>query len=162
MARPATFSAEGLSWCRRLVHREFGTRTGRHLTLDAGQRGADQAPMDGSFRNRPARGGLGVRFQRVTRLNGSGLLVDQRGCRRGWLGFSVRERNLRGVLALPPWRDPGLLVFVLGVAGGASHESNAVVHHRYDRVIADAALARTVVVDDLTNPGLALLHETNL
>jgi hypothetical protein len=52
-----------------------------------------------------------------------------------------------------------VLVFVIGVAGGAPGLLDGVTHHGDDRVIRDPALTWTVVVHDVTKPRLALLHQ---
>ena len=45
------------------------------------------------------------------------------------------------------------------VAGGAASLLHLVFNHRDDRMIRDAALARTIVVQNVTEPNPALLHE---
>ncbi|HTM02206.1 MAG TPA: hypothetical protein VL173_01780, partial [Vicinamibacterales bacterium] len=56
-------------------------------------------------------------------------------------------------------RDLGLLVFVLGVARRAPRLLHILVDHGDDNVIGHAALARTVIVQNVTEPKPALLHE---
>jgi ABC-type tungstate transport system substrate-binding protein len=78
------------------------------------------------------------------------------GARARTLGEVVKQRpgllpSRRGCL--------GLLVFMLGVARGAAGLLNLVFNHRDDSVIGDAALAWTVIVQDVTEPKPALLHE---
>jgi hypothetical protein len=41
----------------------------------------------------------------------------------------------------------------------ASRLLDVVAHHRDDRMVRHAALARTVVVENVTKPKLALLHQ---
>jgi hypothetical protein len=48
---------------------------------------------------------------------------------------------------------------VIGVAGGASGLLHLVVNHRDDGMIGDAALARAIVVENVTEPKPALLHQ---
>jgi hypothetical protein len=48
---------------------------------------------------------------------------------------------------------------MVGVAGRAASLLHLVFNHRNDRVIGNAALARTVVVQNVTEPKPALLHE---
>jgi hypothetical protein len=48
---------------------------------------------------------------------------------------------------------------VLRVAGRAARLLDLVVDHRDNGVIRDATLARTVVVENITEPKPALLHE---
>jgi hypothetical protein len=67
--------------------------------------------------------------------------------RAGGTPFSALRRHL------------GLLVFVIGVAGSASGLLHLVVNHRDDGVIRDAALARAIVVQNVTEPKPALLHQ---
>ena len=69
----------------------------------------------------------------------------------------VHQRGLR--LLAPRGRHLGLLIFVVRVAGGAACLLHLVFNHRDDRMIRDAALARTVVVQNVTEPNPALLHE---
>ena len=52
----------------------------------------------------------------------------------------------------------GVLVFVIGVAGGAAGLLHLILDHRYHRMVGDAALTRTVVVQNVTEPKPALLH----
>jgi hypothetical protein len=52
-----------------------------------------------------------------------------------------------------------VLVFVLGVTGCASRLFDVVFHHRDDRMVGDAALTRTIVVEDVTEPTPALIHK---
>ncbi len=56
-------------------------------------------------------------------------------------------------------RNPGLFVFVVRVARRAASLLHLVFDHRDDRVIGDTALARTIVVQNVTEPKPALLHE---
>jgi hypothetical protein len=51
-----------------------------------------------------------------------------------------------------------LLVFVVGVAGCAAGLLHLVVDHRDHRMVGDAALTRTIVVQNVTEPRPALLH----
>ena len=65
-----------------------------------------------------------------------------------------------GVLLLASPRHPGVPVVVLGIAGGTARLLDGLVDHRHDRVIRDPAFARTVVVQNVTKPRLALLHQS--
>jgi hypothetical protein len=67
-------------------------------------------------------------------------------------------RGRPGLLA-PRRRHFCLLILVVRVAGGAACLLHLVFNHRDDRMIRDAALARTVVVQNVTEPNPALLHE---
>jgi len=53
----------------------------------------------------------------------------------------------------------GLLVLMLRVARRATRLLHVVLDHRDHRMIGDAALARTIVVENVTEPNPALLHE---
>jgi hypothetical protein len=52
-----------------------------------------------------------------------------------------------------------VLVFVVGVAGGAARLLDVLADHRRRCVIGHAPLARTIIVQDVTKPKLALLHQ---
>jgi hypothetical protein len=56
-------------------------------------------------------------------------------------------------------RDASVLVLVLGFAGCAPGLLDLRADHRHDDVIREASLARTVVIEDVTKPKLALLHQ---
>jgi hypothetical protein len=51
---------------------------------------------------------------------------------------------------------------VFGIAGRAPDLPDVVADERHDRVIAQPPLARTVVIDEITNPKLARLHAQSL
>lgn len=53
----------------------------------------------------------------------------------------------------------GLLVVVFSVAGRAACETDVFADHRDDGVIRQATLTRTVVIQNVTKPRLALLHQ---
>ena len=63
------------------------------------------------------------------------------------------------VLFLALGWHPGVLVVVLGVARRAPGLFDLVAHHGDDGVVRDPALARTVIVHDITESRLALLHQ---
>ena len=73
-------------------------------------------------------------------------------------GFG-RIANQHAILFAARRRYPGLLVFVIRVARRAASLLHLVFDHRDDRVIGDTALARTIVVQNVTEPKPALLHE---
>jgi hypothetical protein len=52
-----------------------------------------------------------------------------------------------------------VLVFVVRVAGGAARLLDVLADHRHDSVIGHAPLARTIIVQNVTKPKLALLHQ---
>jgi hypothetical protein len=51
---------------------------------------------------------------------------------------------------------------VLGVARGAPDLADVVADERHNRVVAQPPLARTVVIDEITNPKLARMHAQSL
>src|SRR6185503_14078297 len=71
------------------------------------------------------------------------------------LGIQRRGRFRLAPLA----RHLGVLVFVIGVAGRAARLLDVLADHRDDRVVGHASLARTVIVQNVTKPKLALLHQ---
>jgi hypothetical protein len=87
------------------------------------------------------------------------LLVDERLLVGGTEPARLRRVNgaiLRAPAALRG--NPGSFVFVVGIAGRAAGLLHLVVDHRYNGVVGDAALTRTVVVQNVTEPKPALLH----
>jgi hypothetical protein len=157
-----------------LTHGEVRRFPLRRLSLGSGQSGSNQRPVDravvigklGSFG--VARGGVGLGVRRfeepfgrhervfVGRLGGGGGAAR----RHRRVGQARRQiRRLRARLSATGRGDTGLLVFVLRVAGRAARLLDLVVDHRDNGVIRDATLARTVVVEDITEPKPALLHE---
>lgn len=66
----------------------------------------------------------------------------------------------RAHILLAPGRGSlASLVWMIGVARGAARLFDGVCDHRDDRVVRDPPLARTVVVENVTEPKPALLHE---
>jgi hypothetical protein len=57
-------------------------------------------------------------------------------------------------------RHAGRLVLVIRVARGTPRLLHLVLNHRHNGMIGDAALARTIVVQNVTEPKPALLHQT--
>jgi hypothetical protein len=51
------------------------------------------------------------------------------------------------------------LVLVIRITGGAARLFHLIFNHRHHRVIGNAALARTIVVQNVTEPKPALLHQ---
>jgi hypothetical protein len=82
------------------------------------------------------------------------LVSDALGTIRGDLRVQ-RRRRVR-FAALP--RHFRVLVFVLRVARGAARLLDVVTNHRDHGVVRHASLARTVIVQNVTKPKLALLH----
>src|SRR6185503_3759168 len=167
----------------RLAHGEVGSLALGHLSFRARQRGANQPSM-----HRPVVFGhvlvrVGVvlavlavlarrRVDRLlgARLDGRGLgshLFDK-GCLvlclflRVFLGLFWHIGRYRGGerVFLPAGRgDARLLVLMDRVTRRAARLLHLVVDHRDDRMVGDAALTRTVVVQNVTEPKPALLHE---
>jgi hypothetical protein len=54
-----------------------------------------------------------------------------------------------------------VLVFVVCIARGAAGLLHRVIHHRDHHVIGEPAFAGTVIVQNVTEPRLALLHQQN-
>jgi hypothetical protein len=164
---------------RRLSNREFGALTlCRLLTVMSRQLCANQLAMNGALFVRPGRfilrrmgvpghGECWFKLERRRDLVGfaSALLSRRRGLRRWFVNdaFGRRRHNrcrqgcLIALLSRP--RLPGVLVGVLGIAGGAARESDHVTNHRDNGVVRQAAFTRTVVVQNVTKPKLALLHQ---
>jgi hypothetical protein len=88
---------------------------------------------------------------------------------RGGLGGMHRPRTGRilrhvvkqgaPVLLAARRRYLRLFVLVIGVAGRAAGLLDLVLNHRHDDVIRNAPLTRTIVVQNVTEPKPALLHE---
>jgi hypothetical protein len=74
-------------------------------------------------------------------------------------GLERRGRGDDRLLLLPRRRNLGLLVLVLCITRGAACPLHLVFDHRDDRMVGDAALARTVVIENVTEPNPAMLHE---
>ena len=75
--------------------------------------------------------------------------------RPGVLGYVLGY----GASLLTADRSFSLLVFVLGVAGGAARLLHVSADHGDDDVVRHPSLARTIVVENVTEPKPALLHE---
>src|SRR5581483_4526019 len=91
-----------------------------------------------------------------------GLLVSVRlfvrypfRCARGDLGIQ-RGGAIR---LLPLSRHLGVLVLVVAIARRAPRLLHVVADHRHDGVVGQTPLARTVVIQNVTKPKLALLHQ---
>jgi hypothetical protein len=76
----------------------------------------------------------------------------------GPIAFNEMRRR-GGRLATPRRGHFGVLVFVVRVARRAPCLFDGVFDHRYHRMIGNTALTRTVVIDNVTEPRPALLHE---
>jgi hypothetical protein len=180
---PALSVPEGLAVtmtvarCRSAVHREFGNRPRRRIALDAGQRGPDQAAVQADL-------GVGRRRLLLGELPGGRLFAGRRVRRRGRGGgrnglsgggrlllggwsrhHLARGRERRGsshrLLPAARGRLPAF-VLVLGVARRAPDLPDVLADERHDGVVAQPPLARTVVIDEITNPKLARKHAQSL
>jgi hypothetical protein len=154
------------------MHGELWRGAQRHLAFDARQHGTNQSPMHVALVSRGQRGpdlagtdrqraGLVVRNRRV----GIGIRSDFAGRfdqfrrLRSDRGAGRRLGRQHGRALLPPRRHFRLAIVVFGVAGGAAGLANLVFNHRDHGVITHTPFTRTIVIDDVTNPWLALLHE---
>jgi hypothetical protein len=183
MRTAALSVAEGLAVAlampgrRGAVHREFRNGPGWRVALDAGQRGADEAAVQADLRvgrRRLAPGSVGRRrlfaranFGRRGRHGRRGLL--SRGGRliagdRGRDRLAHRGERRRGGHGFLPaaHRRFAALVLVFAVAGRAPDLADVVADKRHDGMVAQPPLARTVVIDEITNPKLARMHAQSL
>jgi hypothetical protein len=65
-----------------------------------------------------------------------------------------------GRRVFPPLaRDLCVFVFVLGLARRATRLLDDIADHRHDGVVRHAPLARTIIIQNVTQPKLALLHK---
>jgi hypothetical protein len=85
--------------------------------------------------------------------------VSVRGFRRE-LARGVNQVGGRGFALAPPRRRHfRVFVFVLRVTRRAPRLLDSVTDHRDHRMVGDAALTRTVVIQNVTEPKPALIHE---
>jgi hypothetical protein len=168
---------EGAAAEARLSNGELRLAALRRLAVRTRQRGTNQPSMHwafaffvgrrrgGRYRIRRGLGSRGIRrwFERLGRLGWRHVV------RAG--AFRVRldaiasrgTRHKSAFRALPALRGHlCVLVLVVRVARRAPRLLHLIVNHRDDGVIGDAALARTVVVDNVTEPNPALLHSVAL
>jgi hypothetical protein len=113
-------------------------------------------------------GRIGGRFERLGCVERIGF-VDWFFDRHGLLSVSHRRPRTRAgleilggqrtPLAAARRRHPRPFVFMVRVARRAARLLDGIVDHRHDRMIGNAALARTIVVENVTEPNPALLHE---
>lgn len=169
------FLVEGAAAEARLSNRELRFPAVRRLAIRTRQRGSDQPPMDGAFfvgrrsgRRLRVRHGLGSRgigrwFERLGYVGWRHRLWWRHLVRAGAFRIDAiasrgtrHKGSFRSLAALR--RDLRVLVLVVRVARHASRLLHLVVNHRNDCVIRDAPLARTVVVENVTEPNPALLH----
>jgi hypothetical protein len=84
------------------------------------------------------------------------LLIVNNALRRG--RYDGRQNAGRlGFLSLP--RHARVLVFVVRVARRTTRLLDVLANHRDDDVVRQPSLARTVVIENVTRPKLALLHQ---
>jgi hypothetical protein len=168
----------------RLPHREIRFLPLRKLTVGPGKRRPDQSAMNRAVVFTPFVNAVRIRTVGVRgRSDGNSVslganvggasvrieIVDGTVERRAALRLRGRNGTRTGLVKnvlrqraslLPAQRRGlGLLVFVLGVACRTPRLPDIVFDHRDDDVIGDAALARTVIVQNVTEPKPALLHE---
>jgi hypothetical protein len=168
----------------RLPHRELGFLPLRSLAFRPRQRGADQPAMHravvltasivvGALLVASVGGGSSLDRHEVRIGRGGGPRNDSIEIVGGVVNVlgslhrgnraraRVVENFLRQSTALLAARRRGLalLVFVLGVARRTPRLPDVVLNHRDDDMVGDAALARAVIVQNVTEPKPALLHE---
>jgi hypothetical protein len=103
--------------------------------------------------------GKGVgRFIQLDVVSGLGGIPDGDAGARADHGFGIVARE-RARLAPPRRRRLGTLVLVIRLARRATRLLHLVVDHRDDGVVGDAALARAIVVENVTEADPALLHQ---
>jgi len=162
-----------------LADRELGNLPRRHCAFRSRQRRSDERTMDGTFFGRRATGltfgRLDCRLRsywrrwrhdRLTRQEPTGrrlrFLIGTNGGRGGTFA-----RTCQNLLVESRWRVPLLalrrcfraLVFVLRIARGAARLLHLGTDHGDNSVIGHAALTGTVIVQNVTKPKLALLHQ---
>jgi hypothetical protein len=163
----------------RLANREVGFLAVRLLPFRTWQLRANQTAMDGAVllvagpgRQRVVvrvgivgwRGRVGERFRGVLVQDvGLGSVFHLFGVFRGWARAQYAFRRLAGdgVGPLPArWRDASGFVLVIRIAGGTARLLHLIFNHGDNGMIGNAALARTIVVQNVTEPKPALLHQT--
>src|SRR5688500_12818774 len=169
----------------RRAHGEIGRLALWGLPFRTRQGGPDQRAMDGPLVviavGCRLRVGVGIAIDRVgicdrsrrrlerLRLVEGFRLVKRFFVRHGILGVTHgRPRARAGIevlggqrarLAAAGRRHLGLFVLVVRVARRAARLLDGILNHRDNHVIGNAALARTIVVENVTEPNPALLHE---
>jgi hypothetical protein len=164
-----TLSASSRSIVIEFAAAATGTRELRHLpfrrlSFRTRQRCANQPTMHGPFVFSRALLNLGLgsgwsflrmlnnRFFGKRRLLHGQLLAERLG-RCGFLRSVFGQR----VFLAARRRNASLLVVMVRVARGAARLLHLIINYRDDRVIGDAAFARTIVVQNVTEPKPALL-----
>jgi hypothetical protein len=154
----------------RLPNREFGFLSLRHLAVGTRQRRPNQSAMYRTvIVSTLCRNGLFRQLQRVWSRHLIENLLRRVGfCRFGLAGLffgwtetdplcRIRQHGLR-FLASRRWYLC-VLVLVIRITRRAARLFHLVVNHGDNDVIGDTALARTVVVQNVTEPKPALLHQ---
>jgi hypothetical protein len=158
-----------------LADREIGRRPcGRGRAFQAGQRRANQRPVNGSLvvfwlfvrsghrclwgvlRGERAVIGDGSRKGHRRRLFGRGGGGRRHGLAK-LRSATGRQSSRVGLPAKP--RQPRLLVFVLRLARRATRLLHVVPDHRDHYVVGKTAFPGAIIVKDVTKPKLALLHQ---
>jgi hypothetical protein len=73
---------------------------------------------------------------------------------------AMRVQRRRSIRLLSLTRNLGVLVFMLGLARGAAGLLHIRTNHCHNSVVGHAAFTRTIIVQNVTKPKLALLHQT--
>jgi hypothetical protein len=166
----------------RLANRELGFFAFGRLPFGPRQGGANETAMNRALvlAGRSQRNDVGVGVDIRVGAGGWRLRLDLRfgivavrgnvcsGCFCGWLGLfgsGTRTEDTLGRLAAnrvsalaARRRYPRSLVLVVRITRRAPRLFHLIFNHRDDGVIGNAALARTVVVQNVTEPKPALLH----
>jgi hypothetical protein len=156
----------------RLPNREVWKGAHGHLTFRAWQRGSDERTVGRTFVLFGGRHRRWFRDRLDRRLDVYGLILVLLGHGHGrarGLSDHTRRQPVQDVLIERPSRrllltlrrNPGLFVLVLGFARHASRLPHFLTDQSHDGVIGDSSLARAVIVQDVTKPKLALLHQTS-
>jgi hypothetical protein len=181
---PEVLAEAAVSGVLRVSNRELGLPPLRRLVGQAGQRGPYQPSVDGSILGTVGHiGSVGhIRLLRCVRRlwhHGDGFGAwEGLGWGNGYLLGRLRPRGaqaradlsghaLQHLLIQHPGhlllatlrRNLRLLVLVLRVTRGTPGLFHLVANHGDDGVVCDSALAGTVVIHDVTEPRLALLHQ---
>ena len=134
-----------------------------HAAGGSGASSAGAAANTGSSAG-SATGGTSAHLRHLGHASSSGASCGKEAARvstgRESSAGSPRKRRLR--LGSPRSGRLAVTVFVIDVARRAPRLLHVVTHDRDDRVIGHAALTRTVVIQDVTEPKPALLHEVPL
>ena len=153
--------------CPGAMHGELRRGTSGNLAFDARQHGSNQSPMHVALVGLGHRGSIRVCGHRrrvgvVVRGRARGSRVGRVDQFRRFRGNDSACRRLgwqHDRASLSPGRHLRLAIVVLGVASGAAGLADLIINHGHHGVVAHTPFTRTIVIDDVTNPWLALLHE---